>query len=301
MLMPWQIWAPPEPFPITFHLHLPASVHPANHFLSRFYVATCLHVHSCTCVDVHSTWYQYCAVRWLHVFCDVYIYSFHHLPSLPPFSHKNPSPVPSVPTGSKGGVSSASLQRSRSDVDVNAAAVAKHRHVGQTRPAGHLPPGSYSSLGKSPLSQVGWLIRRCKNNNSRQNEFKVCIYESMDLHTDTLQTGTGLSPLLSSPPCFLPVHVLLMCFCINVLSVHVPVIESRPPCFVSLLRGCSCAVLWYRCDVTNTPCVPLFSCLLSPFLHLYSLSFISTSCLESFSFLCLLFSICVSCLSSLCL
>ncbi|XP_074468471.1 CLIP-associating protein 2 isoform X8 [Sebastes fasciatus] len=51
-----------------------------------------------------------------------------------------------VPAGSKGGVSSASLQRSRSDVDVNAAAVAKHRQVGQTRGAGRLPPGSYSSL-----------------------------------------------------------------------------------------------------------------------------------------------------------
>ncbi|XP_041811656.1 CLIP-associating protein 2 isoform X1 [Chelmon rostratus] len=52
-----------------------------------------------------------------------------------------------VPAGSKGGAWSASLQRSRSDVDVNAAAVAKHRHVGQTRAAGRLPPGSYSSLG----------------------------------------------------------------------------------------------------------------------------------------------------------
>uniref|UniRef100_UPI0037E79018 CLIP-associating protein 2 n=1 Tax=Semicossyphus pulcher TaxID=241346 RepID=UPI0037E79018 len=51
-----------------------------------------------------------------------------------------------VPVGSKGGVSAASLQRSRSDVDVNAAAVAKHRHVGQTKGAGRLPPGSYSSL-----------------------------------------------------------------------------------------------------------------------------------------------------------
>ncbi|XP_065804520.1 CLIP-associating protein 2 isoform X40 [Labrus bergylta] len=61
-----------------------------------------------------------------------------------------------VPVGSKGGVSSASLQRSRSDVDVNAAAVAKHRHGGQTRGVGRLPPGSYSSLGrvrtKQPLS-----------------------------------------------------------------------------------------------------------------------------------------------------
>ncbi|XP_029369309.1 CLIP-associating protein 2 isoform X8 [Echeneis naucrates] len=51
-----------------------------------------------------------------------------------------------VPAGSKGGLSSASLQRSRSDVDVNAAAVAKHRHVGQVVGAGRLAPGSYSSL-----------------------------------------------------------------------------------------------------------------------------------------------------------
>ncbi|KAK2830327.1 hypothetical protein Q5P01_018258 [Channa striata] len=61
-----------------------------------------------------------------------------------------------VPAGSKGGVSSVSLQRSRSDVDVNAAAVAKQRHVGQAGGAGRLPPGSYSSLGrvrtKQPLS-----------------------------------------------------------------------------------------------------------------------------------------------------
>uniref|UniRef100_A0A665VXC0 Cytoplasmic linker associated protein 2 n=1 Tax=Echeneis naucrates TaxID=173247 RepID=A0A665VXC0_ECHNA len=54
----------------------------------------------------------------------------------------------SIPAGSKGGLSSASLQRSRSDVDVNAAAVAKHRHVGQVVGAGRLAPGSYSSLGK---------------------------------------------------------------------------------------------------------------------------------------------------------
>ncbi|KAM8840929.1 CLIP-associating protein 2 isoform 5-T5 [Spinachia spinachia] len=51
-----------------------------------------------------------------------------------------------VPAGSKGVASSVSLQRSRSDVDVNAAAVAKHRQVGQTRATGRLPPGSYSSL-----------------------------------------------------------------------------------------------------------------------------------------------------------
>ncbi|XP_053302631.1 CLIP-associating protein 2 isoform X1 [Pleuronectes platessa] len=69
-----------------------------------------------------------------------------------------------VPAGSKGGPSSASLQRSRSDVDVNAAALAKHRQVGQARGSGRLTPGSYSSLGtrsdngrvrtKQPLSTV---------------------------------------------------------------------------------------------------------------------------------------------------
>ncbi|KAM4538733.1 CLIP-associating protein 2 isoform 25-T25 [Odontesthes bonariensis] len=51
-----------------------------------------------------------------------------------------------VPSSSKAGLSSASLQRSRSDVDVNAAAVAKHRQVGRAGGAGRLPPGSYSSL-----------------------------------------------------------------------------------------------------------------------------------------------------------
>ncbi|MED6267447.1 CLIP-associating protein 2 [Characodon lateralis] len=49
----------------------------------------------------------------------------------------------------RGGASSVSLQRSRSDVDVNAAAVAKYRHVGQTRGANRLPPGSYSSLDEA--------------------------------------------------------------------------------------------------------------------------------------------------------
>lgn len=64
--------------------------------------------------------------------------------------HPLPPPVLSVPAISKGRVSTTSLQRSRSDVDVNAAAVAKHRNVGQSRAAGHLPPGSCSSLGKGP-------------------------------------------------------------------------------------------------------------------------------------------------------
>uniref|UniRef100_A0A669DI34 Cytoplasmic linker associated protein 2 n=1 Tax=Oreochromis niloticus TaxID=8128 RepID=A0A669DI34_ORENI len=70
------------------------------------------------------------------------------------------------PAGSKGGVSSTSLQRSRSDVDVNAAAVAKYRHVGQTGGAGRLPPGSYSSLGKGSASQVRCLFRQCRRRSA---------------------------------------------------------------------------------------------------------------------------------------
>ncbi|MEQ2243523.1 CLIP-associating protein 2 [Ilyodon furcidens] len=77
--------------------------------------------------------------------CDVLVFCFLYIPSPPPH-HTRPAPaVPSVPA--RGGASSVSLQRSRSDVDVNAAAVAKYRHVGQTRGANRLPPGSYSSLG----------------------------------------------------------------------------------------------------------------------------------------------------------
>uniref|UniRef100_A0A669B3M9 Cytoplasmic linker associated protein 2 n=1 Tax=Oreochromis niloticus TaxID=8128 RepID=A0A669B3M9_ORENI len=77
-----------------------------------------------------------------------------------PLSSKWSAAPGRVPAGSKGGVSSTSLQRSRSDVDVNAAAVAKYRHVGQTGGAGRLPPGSYSSLGKGSASQVRCLFRQ---------------------------------------------------------------------------------------------------------------------------------------------
>ncbi|TSK31383.1 CLIP-associating protein 2 [Bagarius yarrelli] len=65
-----------------------------------------------------------------------------------------------VPASSKSSGSPSSLQRSRSDVDVNAAASAKARHGGQAGGAGRLttalPPGTYASLGrlrtKQPLS-----------------------------------------------------------------------------------------------------------------------------------------------------
>ncbi|XP_061753127.1 CLIP-associating protein 2 [Nerophis ophidion] len=63
-----------------------------------------------------------------------------------PLSSKWSAAPGRVPAGSKGGVPSASLQRSRSDVDVNAATVAKQRHVGQAKGAARMCPGSYSSL-----------------------------------------------------------------------------------------------------------------------------------------------------------
>ncbi|XP_037119634.1 CLIP-associating protein 2 isoform X29 [Syngnathus acus] len=66
-----------------------------------------------------------------------------------PLSSKWSAAPGRVCAGSKGSgsLSAASLQRSRSDVDVNAAAVAKQRHAAPT-PKGpsRLPPGSYASL-----------------------------------------------------------------------------------------------------------------------------------------------------------
>lgn len=60
-----------------------------------------------------------------------------------------------VPASSKSSGSPGSLQRSRSDVDVNAAAGAKARHSGQAGGAGRvttgLAPGSYASLGRSHI------------------------------------------------------------------------------------------------------------------------------------------------------
>lgn len=133
---------------------------------------TCAPTHAYTCLPnfVFSVWYRYCVciVLCLHVFVVcvcAYIYISHHLP--PFLQHDPPAPpVLSVPAGSKGGVSSTSLQRSRSDVDVNAAAVAKYRHIGQTGGAGRLPPGSYSSLGKGSASQVRCLFRQWRRRSA---------------------------------------------------------------------------------------------------------------------------------------
>ncbi|XP_078810783.1 CLIP-associating protein 2 isoform X42 [Oryzias latipes] len=71
-----------------------------------------------------------------------------------PLSSKWSAAPGRVPASSKGGVSLTSLQRSRSDVDVNAAAVSKQRHVGQARVAGQQPARSYSSLGRVRTKQL---------------------------------------------------------------------------------------------------------------------------------------------------
>ncbi|KAL4629389.1 CLIP-associating protein 2 [Arapaima gigas] len=70
-----------------------------------------------------------------------------------PLSSKWSAAPGRVPAGSKTTVSPVSLQRSRSDVDVNAAAGAKARHAGQAGASGRLtttglPPGTYASLGE---------------------------------------------------------------------------------------------------------------------------------------------------------
>ncbi|XP_036827410.1 CLIP-associating protein 2 isoform X32 [Oncorhynchus mykiss] len=69
-----------------------------------------------------------------------------------PLSSKWSAAPGRVPAGHKGGASPGSLQRSRSDVDVNAATVAKQRHIGQVGPV-RLTPGSYSSLGRLRTKQ----------------------------------------------------------------------------------------------------------------------------------------------------
>ncbi|TNM92836.1 hypothetical protein fugu_018238 [Takifugu bimaculatus] len=109
-----------------------------------------------------------------------------------------------VPASSKGRVSATSLQRSRSDVDVNAAAVAKHRYVGQTRAAGHLPPGSYSSLGrvrtKQPLSTPsGMTSQGDSRGRSRAKMVSQSQPGSRSGSPGRVLTSTALSTMSSGP------------------------------------------------------------------------------------------------------
>ncbi|XP_064275337.1 CLIP-associating protein 2 isoform X26 [Passer domesticus] len=128
-----------------------------------------------------------------------------------------------VAGSSKGVPSPGTLQRSRSDIDVNAAAGAKARHAaGQTAGAGRLsaaglPPGSYSSLGtasedgriRSKLSTPSVGIGNSKTDSRGRSRTKVVSQSQPGsrsgspgrvLTTTTLSTmNTGVQRVLVNP------------------------------------------------------------------------------------------------------
>ncbi|KAM6134337.1 CLIP-associating protein 2 isoform 3-T3 [Pterocles gutturalis] len=118
---------------------------------------------------------------------------------------------------SKGVPSPGTLQRSRSDIDVNAAAGAKARHAaGQTAGAGclsaaGLPPGSYASLGRirTKLSTPSVGIGNSKTDSRGRSRTKVVSQSQPGsrsgspgrvLTTTTLSTmNTGVQRVLVNP------------------------------------------------------------------------------------------------------
>ncbi|XP_071417618.1 CLIP-associating protein 2 isoform X46 [Pithys albifrons albifrons] len=121
-----------------------------------------------------------------------------------------------VPGSSKAAPSPGTLQRSRSDIDVNAAAGAKARHAGQTAGAGRLsaaglPPGSYASLGRvrTKLSTPSVGIGNSKADSRGRSRTKVVSQSQPGsrsgspgrvLTTTTLCTvNTGVQRMLVNP------------------------------------------------------------------------------------------------------
>ncbi|XP_050564536.1 CLIP-associating protein 2 isoform X1 [Cygnus atratus] len=122
-----------------------------------------------------------------------------------------------VSGSSKSVPSPGTLQRSRSDIDVNAAAGAKARHAaGQTAGAGRLsaaglPPGSYASLGRvrTKLSTLSVGIGNSKTDSRGRSRTKVVSQSQPGsrsgspgrvLTTTTLSTmNTGVQRVLVSP------------------------------------------------------------------------------------------------------
>ncbi|XP_060753160.1 CLIP-associating protein 2 isoform X22 [Tachysurus vachellii] len=106
-----------------------------------------------------------------------------------------------VPASSKSAGSPGSLQRSRSDVDVNAAASAKARHGGQAGGAGRLttalPPGTYASLGrlrtKQPLSTPSGLSSTQVDSRARSRTKMVSQSQRSDDSDCTPGSGLGIS------------------------------------------------------------------------------------------------------------
>ncbi|NWH82843.1 CLAP2 protein, partial [Piaya cayana] len=119
--------------------------------------------------------------------------------------------------GSKSAPSPGTLQRSRSDIDVNAAAGAKARHAaGQSAGAGRLsaaglPPGSYASLGRvrTKLSMPSVGIGNSKTDSRGRSRTKVVSQSQPGsrsgspgrvLTTTTLSTmNTGVQRVLVNP------------------------------------------------------------------------------------------------------
>ncbi|XP_054371151.1 CLIP-associating protein 2 isoform X30 [Molothrus ater] len=108
-----------------------------------------------------------------------------------------------VPGSSKGVPSPGTLQRSRSDIDVNAAAGAKARHAaGQTAGAGRLsaaglPPGSYASLGRirSKLSTPSVGIGNSKTDSRGRSRTKVVSQSQRSSSPDQNEGSQSANPI----------------------------------------------------------------------------------------------------------
>ncbi|XP_057877712.1 CLIP-associating protein 2 isoform X5 [Melospiza georgiana] len=108
-----------------------------------------------------------------------------------------------VPASSKGVPSPGTLQRSRSDIDVNAAAGAKARHAaGQAAGAGRLsaaglPPGSYASLGRirSKLSTPSVGIGNSKTDSRGRSRTKVVSQSQRSSSPDQNEGSQSANPI----------------------------------------------------------------------------------------------------------
>uniref|UniRef100_A0A8B9TK17 Cytoplasmic linker associated protein 2 n=1 Tax=Anas platyrhynchos TaxID=8839 RepID=A0A8B9TK17_ANAPL len=134
-----------------------------------------------------------------------------------PLSSKWSAASPAISGSNKNVPSPGTLQRSRSDIDVNAAAGAKARHAaGQTAGAGRLsaaglPPGSYASLGRvrTKLSTPSVGIGNSKTDSRGRSRTKVVSQSQPGsrsgspgrvLTTTTLSTmNTGVQRVLVNP------------------------------------------------------------------------------------------------------
>ncbi|XP_071417620.1 CLIP-associating protein 2 isoform X48 [Pithys albifrons albifrons] len=107
-----------------------------------------------------------------------------------------------VPGSSKAAPSPGTLQRSRSDIDVNAAAGAKARHAGQTAGAGRLsaaglPPGSYASLGRvrTKLSTPSVGIGNSKADSRGRSRTKVVSQSQRSSSPDQNEGSQSANPI----------------------------------------------------------------------------------------------------------